>query len=80
MPFKRFISDKNMDLQAAIERIFSKTEQLALKIEKQKALNLELKEEIRVLQNQLNDYTEVIGELEMQIVELKQLVEGKRKK
>lgn len=69
-----------MDLQAVIERIQSKTEQLAVKIEKQKALNLELKEEIRVLQNQLNDYTEVIGDLEMQIVELKQQIEGKKKK
>lgn len=69
-----------MDLQAVIERILSKTEQLAVKIEKQKAVNLELKEEIRVLQNQLNDYTEVIGDLEMQLVELKQQIEGKKKK
>jgi hypothetical protein len=69
-----------MDLQATIQRILTKTEQLAIKIEKQKIVNLELKEEIRVLQNQLNDYTEVIGDLEMQIVELRQQIEGKKKK
>ena len=69
-----------MDTQAVISRIITKTEQLAAKYEKLKALTAELKEENRVLENQLNDYTEIIGDLEMQIVNLKQEVEGKKSK
>ncbi len=69
-----------MDTQAAISRIISKTQQLAAKYEKLKALTVELKEEKRVLEIQLNDYTEIIGDLEMQIIDLKQEVEGKKKK
>jgi predicted RNase H-like nuclease (RuvC/YqgF family) len=69
-----------MDTQLVITRIIGKTEQLAAKYEKLKALTVELKEENRVLENQLNDYTEIIGDLEMQIVNLKQEVEGKKKK
>lgn len=69
-----------MDIQATINRIFSKTQLLATKVEKLQARISELKEENRVLENQLNDYTEVIGDLEMQIVELKQQIEGKKKK
>jgi chromosome segregation ATPase len=69
-----------MDIQAVIERLFSKTSELAAKLEKLKVRNSELKEENRVLENQLNDYTEIIGDLEMQIIELKQQLEGKKKK
>lgn len=69
-----------MDLENTINRIYSKTTLLAAKLEKLNARNAELKEENRVLENQLNDYTEVIGDLEMQIVELKQQLEGKKKK
>ncbi len=69
-----------MDIQAVIERLFSKTQELATKLEKLKLRNSELKEENRVLENQLNDYTATIGDLEMEIIELKQQLEGKKKK
>ncbi|MFZ4543010.1 MAG: hypothetical protein ACOYOA_03100 [Saprospiraceae bacterium] len=69
-----------MDIAIVISKVIAKTEQLATRFEKLKALNLELKEENRVLENHLNDYTELIGDLEMQIVSLKQELEGKKTK
>jgi hypothetical protein len=53
-------------------------EVLAQRLDKSQLLNKELKEELRVLDNQLNDYTELIGDLQMENVELKKSLEKKK--
>jgi chromosome segregation ATPase len=68
-----------MDLEKILENIHQKVSVLAQKLEKSQALNKNLKEEVRSLDVQLNDYTELIGSLEMEIVELKKEVEKKKK-
>ncbi len=68
-----------MDLTITLDNIQSKVALLAQKLEKSQALNKELREEVRSLDGQLNDYTELIGGLEMEIVELKKDLEKRNK-
>ena len=67
-----------MDLTVTLDNIYSKVALLAQKLEKNQAINKELREEVRSLDGQLNDYTELIGSLEMEIVELKKGLEKKK--
>ena len=67
-----------MDLTVTLDNIHSKVALLAQKLEKSQAINKELREEVRSLDGQLNDYTELIGSLEMEIVELKKGLEKKK--
>ncbi len=67
-----------MDLTITLDNIQSKVALLAQKLEKSQALNKELREEVRSLDGQLNDYTELIGGLEMEIVELKKDLDKKK--
>jgi peptidoglycan hydrolase CwlO-like protein len=67
-----------MDLAITLDNIHNKVALLAQKLEKSQALNKELREEVRSLDGQLNDYTELIGSLEMEIVELKKGLEKKK--
>ena len=67
-----------MDLTVTLDNIYSKVALLAQKLEKSQAINKELREEVRSLDGQLNDYTELIGSLEMEIVELKKGLEKKK--
>jgi predicted nuclease with TOPRIM domain len=67
-----------MDLTITLDNIHHKVALLAQKLEKSQALNKELREEVRSLDGQLNDYTELIGSLEMEIVELKKGLDKKK--
>jgi chromosome segregation ATPase len=67
-----------MDINATLDNIFKKVEVLAQRLDKSQLLNKELKEELRALDNQLNDYTELIGDLQMENVELKKNLEKKK--
>ncbi len=67
-----------MDLAITLDNIQHKVALLAQKLEKSQALNKELREEVRSLDTQLNDYTELIGSLEMEIVDLKKGLEKKK--
>ena len=67
-----------MEINATLDNILKKVEILAQRLEKSQLLNKELKEELRALDNQLNDYTELIGELQMENVELKKNLEKKK--
>ncbi len=67
-----------MEINATLDNILKKVETLAQRLEKSQLLNKEFKEELRALDNQLNDYTELIGELQMENVELKKSLEKKK--
>ena len=67
-----------MDLATTLDNIKHKVALLAQKLEKSQAINKELREEVRSLDGQLNDYTELIGSLEMEIVDLKKGLEKKK--
>ena len=67
-----------MDLAITLDNIQHKVALLAQKLEKSQSLNKELREEVRSLDTQLNDYTELIGSLEMEIVDLKKGLEKKK--
>ena len=67
-----------MDLATTLDNIKHKVALLAQKLEKSQAINKELREEVRSLDGHLNDYTELIGSLEMEIVDLKKGLEKKK--
>jgi uncharacterized membrane protein YgaE (UPF0421/DUF939 family) len=67
-----------MNINATLDNILKKVEVLAQRLDKSQLLNKELKEELRALDNQLNDYTELIGDLQMENVELKKNLEKKK--
>ncbi len=67
-----------MGINETLDNIYKKVELLAQRLEKSQALNKAYREEIRSLENQLNHYSEEMGILEMDIIELKKGLEKKK--
>jgi predicted nuclease with TOPRIM domain len=67
-----------MGINETLDNIYKKVELLAQRLEKSQALNKAYREEIRSLENQLNQYSEEMGSLEMEIIELKKGLEKKK--
>jgi chromosome segregation ATPase len=68
-----------MDINTALAAIEQKITLLTQRYNNSQALNKELKEEVRLLNTQLNEYTELMGDLEMELVTLKKEIEKKKK-